>query len=711
MIQRANQQQPSYKRKLYGKGTYKTYKIGCFGKADCENGIVRIAIFKTEDLRKGWRQPEYTIYLDPYERDFVTYKHEEEKWSDCILYNLPGWYSWNEFEWLDSLFVMPAGRKVLSVHLCGGQYIDAKAATKAIINFQEGIRRDNREERYKRETDPWDEAMKSIPELPKDFKEWAGRWGNDEHLLMYKYDPKGAKTGYCTACQKEVPIKNPKYGDKKKCPKCRRMVEYKSTGKVKYYRTDEKYAYILQKCKEGIWVREFKVWNRYERSKEYKPDVHVWEIRRALWKDGAWVHVFFYGKYKNGEHRFIRGKQTLSYTYRWYAEEGYIYPRNINRIGLERSGLPTLAKKRIEVDAEMYLNKEKSMPVLEQVIKAGLLKLTADYLKIENEAINLDLTQTKLTKVLQIDNARFKRLVQMDGGRVGLMWLQEEKKHNTIYPDKTIKEFEDMEVRPGYIEDMLHYMSVQKTLNYLKKQKILMSHVNTKQVISTWLDYMNMVKRLRMDDTNSLIYKPKDLKRAHDYLVKAVREKALELDALDVLEQFPNVEKRQKEVEEKFTFQDKKYAIVVPTKVEDVLRESKCLNLCLDTTNIYWDRIEQRETYLVWLRRVSDIDKPWYVIEVQPGGSVRQKRTLGDNQNDDYQKAVKFIEKWQKKIKARMTEEDIRLEQVSTEKRLAELDKLRKDGNRIHRGKLQGKLLADVLENDYMDIGGFENVG
>ena len=144
------------------------------------------------------------------------------------------------------------------------------------------------------------------------------------------------------------------------------------------------------------------------------------------------------------------------------------------------------------------------------------------------------------------------------------------------------------------------------------------------------------------------------------------------------------------------------YAIVTPKSIKDIILEGKILNHCVHTVDYYYDRISQQTSYLLFLRKAESKDMPWYTLEVEPGGNIRQKRTTGDCQREDLQEAMPFLKKWQKVIQKRLSKEEKELAKKSEQARLKEYEKLRKDGNLIRRGKLAGKLLADVLEEDFM---------
>lgn len=94
---------------------------------------------------------------------------------------------------------------------------------------------------------------------------------------------------------------------------------------------------------------------------------------------------------------------------------------------------------------------------------------------------------------------------------------------------------------------------------------------------------------------------------------------------------------------------------------------------------------------------------PYYTLEIEPDGTVRQKRTLFDRQHEDIEQATEFLQKWQKVIAARLTGQDLKLAAQSRVLRNEEFIQMKKDRVVIHTGHLAGHLLADVLLADLME--------
>ena len=102
----------------------------------------------------------------------------------------------------------------------------------AIWHFQSDIREKQLLARHKRETDPWNAAMALIPPRPKDWDRWVSKVGIEQNYMFYQYQRGGAKTGYCSYCDREVPIRNPKHNAFGRCSRCRKRVQFKAFGKM-----------------------------------------------------------------------------------------------------------------------------------------------------------------------------------------------------------------------------------------------------------------------------------------------------------------------------------------------------------------------------------------------------------------------------------------------------------------------------------------------
>lgn len=222
--------------------------------------------------------------------------------------------------------------------------------------------------------------------------------------------------------------------------------------------------------------------------------------------------------------------------------------------------------------------------------------------------------------------------------------------------------------------------------------------------METWRDYMRMAEQQGLNISHEIFYKPKDVYKAHDACVKEGQKKETMKRAEEILTRYPDVEKVLKKIRTIYTYEGEQFCVVVPETVVDIIHEGRALGHCIDTTDRYFDRMEQETSYIVFLRRKESRDVPWYTLEIEPGGTVRQQRTTGNEQNkEDAKSYMPFIREWQKVVRERISEEDRALAERSRQTRIMEYAQLRAEKEKVRRGKLAGKLLADVLEADLIE--------
>ena len=260
--------------------------------------ILKVAIYLTKNLAAGGRKPVYELFLDYDAQDFLTYSFMEKKWRTAMLRNLPqqGFgISDAQISFRDSAVI--------------GQYLHSKwEAIASIWEFQEGIREKQLLARHKKETDPWDAAMALMSPLPKDWDRWVSKVGVEQNYMFYQYRRGGAKTGYCSYCDREVPIRKPKHNAVARCPRCRRTVQFKSFGKMGRLRTGRNILYLMQLYPDGFVIREFWAERTHDKEKYRNIKAFYHEFRRAIFDaDAKPVQAFYWGVYKQRTSRWIKG--------------------------------------------------------------------------------------------------------------------------------------------------------------------------------------------------------------------------------------------------------------------------------------------------------------------------------------------------------------------------------------------------------------------
>ena len=245
-------------------------------------------------------------------------------------------------------------------------------------------------------------------------------------------------------------------------------------------------------------------------------------------------------------------------------------------------------------------------------------------------------------------------------------------------------------------------MSMVQIYNYVRRQ-MKENRMKSREVLTTWSDYLAMAERFHMDTQDAIIYRVRKLRKRHDELVERSHSKSLAIKAGEILKKYPHVEQIYRSIKDIYEYSDNNYSVVSPHCIEDVLREGENLHHCVGSSDRYWERIERRESYVLFLRRSSDTGKAYYTLEIEPDGTVRQKRTMYDRQEADIEDAKKFLKKWQKKVSKRIGSEEKELAQISHSLREQEFAEMREKQLIINTGELSGRLLVDVLTEDLME--------
>lgn len=590
------------------------------------------------------------------------------------------------------------------------------------INYlQSEICRDKQEQEEIRRRDRIEKKMDTVSEPTEGFKNWAMDFVEEHVMYMLPFKKKKTTKATCSACQSEHEYNKGKIRPKQimVCPSCGtectvKRVDYKNCNPIPGYKF-RKEVLLFQKIGEEFCERHFYATRWVDFSGE---KTKLTEIGRIFYPIGK------YNPSWNGDLIYkLRGKKRTYFNkYNPFSGEefwddknlsgmssiilfpGPVYPRTIHRKMFEGTRYQYCAMELIRNEKGFtpieYLQKFNQMPQeMEMMVKTGLLRMALEITKYEFKGSGKPWEQLGITK------KQMNRLKDINGGHRALLWMRYEEGTGKIVDDETIRYFEREKIDPDDIAFISDRMSERKIMNYIIRQ-CKQRKTETEEVLILWRDYLSMAMRMKMDVQQELIFKPGDVKRAHDDLVRLCGGADVAKRAGEIIQKFPDVDEILQSIKDKYEYMDNQYAVVVPEKIEEIIYEGRKLGHCLDKSDIYFDRIQRRESFIVFLRKAEDIEKPFYTLEIEPDGTTRQKRTTGDRQDKDFQEAVQFIRKWQREVKRRLNRVDKELAAKSAELREKEFEKLRKNQTKVWHGALAGKLLVDVLEADLMIANG-----
>ena len=158
-------------------------------------------------------------------------------------------------------------------------------------------------------------------------------------------------------------------------------------------------------------------------------------------------------------------------------------------------------------------------------------------------------------------------------------------------------------------------------------------------------DYINMREQLPQEVQIHFPINPQDLEKYHNRVNTIYARMQAQIKE-------QQLEKQQKEYEEtfykdasKYNYSDKEYSIIACKKLSDLGFEGNVLNHCVGS---YVNSVCKGNEYILFLRKNSDIETPYFTIDLTPDKHVRQIHgRCNCNINDEIRP---FVEAWAKKF-------------------------------------------------------------
>ena len=518
--------------------------------------------------------------------------------------------------------------------------------------------------------------------------------------------------GYCTYCEKEVPLKQQPYHKKEgRCPCCHRKVQFRAYGRSSTFRTNGCSVYLLQRRPDGFILREFWVYRTYHQSNWREAEIQCSEVQRTICDSQFQARDYYWYTYKNRDLRWAAETPPFNYGnayYRYcYGGDGPVYGKTLPSLKnneLRDSNLVQwIYDHNMICNPRGYLHLLSLVPPFERIQKANLPALELDC-KNRPETVRGCLKApfaTNLTKALGLDTQRLRRLRKMRGDCVALDWLQYEKAQNTQYPDKVIEWFSLNNIKRSSLDFVMGKMSPIQIYNYVRRQSAE-SGDSASHVVMIWRDYLSMAASFGINTDDAIIYRASKLRLRHDQLVLRAKMEDAAKRANDLSAKHPAINKICKSLS-KYEHTGDAYAVIAPKCIEEIYADGYALNHCLFRSEVYWDRMEAHETYILFLRRRSAPDVPYYTLEIEPDGTVRQARTEFSRTDDEIEQIKAYLKEWQAAISDRLTKADHKRAKKSKVLRAQEFEQMRKDNVQIRVGDLAGRRLVDVLMADLME--------
>lgn len=243
--------------------------------------------------------------------------------------------------------------------------------------------------------------------------------------------------------------------------------------------TEEVCVYLIQPRPDGFVVREFWAGKRYLKENLKSPEQYCREHWRTIYDASLSHRTYYWGSYKQLTMRWIAGVPAYSWMgansiYNTHGDQpGRVYGKTLPGLkpALKHTGLlEWIYGHRMTANPDNYFTVRAKVPQLEQIWKAGLLRL-ADEIADNSRYLPRWLKEsssTVLTKALGLDKQKLARLRQSNGGMDFLRWLQFEKKAGMSIPDEVLGWFCEQSIARADLDFIWDKMSPVQIYNYLR---------------------------------------------------------------------------------------------------------------------------------------------------------------------------------------------------------------------------------------------------
>lgn len=516
------------------------------------------------------------------------------------------------------------------VEFCSDTTEGVAAATR-LYNKQCKIRGEEAVEKKKRILLERDKCFAQLKPLPSDWE----RWKINHVFLQSRYvfykklkerTVKGKRekifSGYCSHCGHDFEFTSTKPGTLHltagKCPRCKSAITYEQIGRKKYLQDDGD-AVIINRIENGIVIRHFWMRRRYFGNKGgyRRPEMTERENRRVMVSYSGQVY-YYEQNYSDGWVRRNAGDINLN---------GFLYTANVKHTlegsPWQYSGIAEFAKKAGTFDTKDYLELYERCPAVEYLAKLGFTNLIKEALpemyyscmgtmykdraNLSRLAINIygktmkevfkaipkqDIVMlakananSQLIEALTKMRAAGRKITQDDLNRISIMYQK------------------------GYtdISDVTPFASVSKVKKYVDLLTVgKKSGEERKMAVRDWLDYIRMAAGAGLDMRDEFVIFPRDAEAAHDEMSAVIecRKQAI-YDA--------EVQQREADATKRYAFSHKGLFLRVPQSAAEIVVEGKKMHHCVGS---YVQKVADGKTTILFLRRASAPDEPFYTMEV-----------------------------------------------------------------------------------------------
>lgn len=408
----------------------------------------------------------------------------------------------------------------------------------------------------------------------------------------------------CPSCRKLFQHKKkPHNGDSVSCPHCQHSgTLYDFRDQTITIETPMSFTAYLEYIDGGFVLRLFESWldyserdtDNYEKLSCY-PGIATKEVAREYWLNGEYYYYLNVSQDPYDEMEFIEVEASD------ISDEGYWiynYDNDYDPMSSSETDDIKCSDPYKSVTCIEALTNRTSYRAFRTLQKYGFTALAKDSVYVPGYFPD----SSKICEVLMYDYNKLKAKFRIE--KIGIAYL-EHIRSLELYGLEVTEENADILVRlDSNAKKILSLDKPKKIFKYLRNQARKKSYSTARD----YADYIKECEKLGYDLKETSVLYPTDLATTHRRTAALVK---IENSAL--VEQ--SIKDKYERLHKACEWNNDKYAIVMPKSAEEIINEGAILNHCVGS---YCERVANGKSIILFLRKIDDLDKPFYTLEIRP---------------------------------------------------------------------------------------------
>lgn len=506
----------------------------------------------------------------------------------------------------------------------------------------------------------------------------------EQHLLIqYKVGKK--RYGYCTHCGKSFGLDFglerthlPEYdlilearqNDNVTCPVCGYQLTKKYSGIPRKDRYAEVADFRVHKQTGALIIFLYYFTYRFDRPNieltNLKPDFRCYNIcyfepHKHFYLLNGWGgnHVYLKNKYAS-QLMFKKSNSPIYNAEDYHQETGqgiycYNFENALKNCNMKYSCAEQfLGNDKIEALIPYLCFYSEYPELVENLMKQNLSNVVEAYLWHHQNSfgvINFHKSQPAQALGIGKDGLRFyKKMVRSHGSVfLDIKVIQLMKFDNAAMTDDNFSKYDDFLYVEKEYKKIRNFVSPLKAMRYIQKQEALCycRHNFTVPVHrfgnfqEHYKDYCQQCKQLGYDLNDKIYAMPDNLFQAHQQLTNILNQREVEEENRKNKEKLKKFEKRLDKLKETYCFSDGYFFIRPAESYKDLHTEGTTLKHCVYSN--YREEHISGKTTILFIRKVSEPDKPFYTMEYKNNVIVQCRGKCNCGTTEEVKQ---FIDKW-----------------------------------------------------------------